>query len=92
MANKQRKQYRLNGFNKSNGDDGNGIISMIINSFKRFSQGLLREITGIVFIVIAIISFLSILGLTFGSWLDFWVSFMQRWFGAGSFLFAIGVA
>jgi S-DNA-T family DNA segregation ATPase FtsK/SpoIIIE len=92
MTKKQRKQYRLNGFNHLNGEGGEGILSIISGMFSSFSKRIIREIVGMFFIVIAIISFLSILGLTLGTWLDFWVSFLQRWFGAGSFLFAIGIA
>ena len=47
MAKKQRKQYKLNGFNNLNGKDGEGIFSILAGMLRKFSRGLLREIIGI---------------------------------------------
>ena len=89
MAKNQRKQYQLNGFN--NGDQ-EGFLSKLRNPIKLFSSGLAREFLGIILIVIALVSFLGVIGFQLGTWPETWISFLKRWFGLGSILIVSGLA
>ena len=48
--------------------------------FERFA----RDIGGIVLLVIASLTLLSLIGLTSGAWLTPWAALLRRWLGVGS--------
>lgn len=54
-------------------------------SFQRFTW----EIAGVLFMVIASITLLGLIGLASGAWLTPWAGWLRRWFGIGSVLISV---
>jgi S-DNA-T family DNA segregation ATPase FtsK/SpoIIIE len=55
--------------------------------FQRFT----KDIVGIVFLVLASLTLLSLIGLTSGAWLTPWAAWLRRWFGNGGVFLVLGL-
>jgi S-DNA-T family DNA segregation ATPase FtsK/SpoIIIE len=58
-----------------------------ILKFQRFS----KDFAGIVLLVIASLTLLSLIGLTSGAWLTPWAFWLRKWFGIGSVFLVMGL-
>jgi S-DNA-T family DNA segregation ATPase FtsK/SpoIIIE len=61
-----------------------GIIFIL--KFQRFT----KDIAGIILLVLASLTLLSIIGLTSGAWLTPWATWLRKWFGIGSVFLVMG--
>jgi len=57
-----------------------------ILKFQRFT----KDIAGIILLVLASLTLLSIIGLTSGAWLTPWATWLRKWFGIGSVFLVMG--
>ena len=63
------------------------VVLNFILKFQRFA----KDIAGIVLLVFASLTLLSLIGLTSGAWLTPWATWLRRWFGIGSVFLVLGL-
>jgi S-DNA-T family DNA segregation ATPase FtsK/SpoIIIE len=60
----------------------------LVQRFMRYIQ----DLSGIVFLGLALVTLLALIGLTSGAWITPWAGFIRRWLGLGSFFIVAGFA